>query len=497
LKKPSLPPQASKFVGLVSSKEVLPPINTNANQPFTSFGNSFSSSFLKRLPKEKRVRVISRVIPAPSTLIATSSTESSEKASFQTARDFDLSESISGFQEPTKSTVFLTPERRNLGKSRLPPASPEGRELKDALSADEQVQEIRSSINFAFDMLFSQEIEPRTLFTLNVKTPKIQFQKPAFHKIKNKNRLIEFIYEGFIEAKPESEMTLDEKLKLEEQLKSGTKIKSEKALVKLIQSENFKIVLNNCSNLQLSNLFCNLQLLVSRMEEEKHKLAIQNFCRMNLENFITDRLIYNEHTNGLYWNTHSLIQSMLARLYQDKPEGRNDGVNQALMRQSNPSDTIEKLQKFCLNRDATHLSVYHSYAILKTLIMRVINESTTHPLLSFLEPIKKAKTKEEFIKEVISLKDNNQKVFVLDLLSLLYASLNQVWLEYAMRSGKDIGDQQVKHDTTKNMLTGAHGIALLFCPGPDYSLDHSILIQLLLDYPTQFEVMKASLETVF
>jgi hypothetical protein len=47
------------------------------------------------------------------------------------------------------------------------------------------------------------------------------------------------------------------------------------------------------------------------------------------------------------------------------------------------------------------------------------------------------------------------------------------------------------------MLTGAHGIALLFCPGPDYSLDHSILIQLLLDYPTQFEVMKASLETVF
>ncbi|WP_213105055.1 hypothetical protein [Candidatus Protochlamydia amoebophila] len=398
---------------------------------------------------------------------------------------FDLPSSFWDSKLPPASTatktlietpIFSTPQKDKIkSKTKRPPSSPEkGTELKTVLRTEEdKVIEIQNSIDWSLGWLTSLKIDPTQSFQLKVKSTAIQTKD--YGKISK--QVLEF--------------------KKLEKPTDITVIKGK--FLKLIQSSNFsKFVLDQCSYDQLKNLYENLNIIKNYIDDSR--LIIPKLCQ-DLENRMIDKIIQKfASSDTLNFQLHRLISSMLSRLYplQGVPEGRSEGPSQRLMRQNNPSNTLDKLDEFFYqNIDPSSFTIFESYAILKRILMQISEPndegSQFKPIIAFFSDLRNATSKDAFINKVIEISDLTKRAFVIDLLSLLYGTLQQVWLpEEEEKLKKDVHNPDVQRNTANAMLTGGMIIASLFCPTHSYIVSHDILIDVLLDYPTQFKRLKAS-----
>ncbi|KIC72166.1 hypothetical protein DB44_CO00360 [Candidatus Protochlamydia amoebophila] len=398
---------------------------------------------------------------------------------------FDLPSSFWDSKLPSASTatktlietpIFSTPQKDKIkSKTKRPPSSPEkGIELKTVLKTEEdKVIEIQNSINWSLRWLTSLKIDPTQHFQLKVKSSAIQTKD--YGKISK--RVLEF--------------------KKLEKPTDITVIKGK--FLELIQSSNFsKSVLDQCSYDQLKNLYENLNIIKNHIDDSR--LIIPKLCQ-DLENRMIDKTIQKfASSDTLNFQLHRLISSMLSRLYplQGVPEGRSEGPSQRLMRQNNPSNTLDKLDEFFYQDvDPSSFTIFESYAILKRILMQISGpndkDSQFKHIIAIFSDLRDATSKDAFINKVIEISNLTKRAFVIDLLSLLYGTLQQVWLpEEEEKLKKDVHNPDVQRNTANAMLTGGMIIASLFCPTHSYIVSHDILIDVLLDYPTQFKRLKAS-----
>ncbi|WP_075883849.1 hypothetical protein [Candidatus Protochlamydia sp. W-9] len=388
----------------------------------------------------------------------------------------NLSSASTATKTLIETPIFSTPQKDKIkSKTKRPPSSPEkGTELKTVLKTEEdKIIEIQNSINWSLRWLTSLKIDPTQRFQLKVKSTAIQTKD--YGKISK--RVLEF--------------------KHLEKPTDITVIKGK--FLELIQSSNFsKSVLDQCSYDQLKNLYENLNIIKNHMDDSR--LIIPNLCQ-DLENRMIDKTIQKfASSDTLNFQLHRLISSMLSRLYplQGIPEGRSEGPSQRLMRQNNPSNTLDKLDEFFYqNIDPSSFTIFESYAILKRILMRISgpNDDDTQfkHLTAFFSDLRDAISKDAFINKVIEISDLTKRAFVIDLLSMLYGTLQQIWLpEEEEKLKKDVHNPDVQRNTANAMLTGGMIIASLFCPSHSYIVSHDILIDVLLDYPKQFKRLKAS-----
>lgn len=340
-------------------------------------------------------------------------------------------------------------------------------------------------------------------------TSDIEFNTPEKHSSKSTHSVFSWLTDRNINFDQPFELKYDEKkdvvhLKIvEKSFFSAAKTKIDPKFIVFLQKKLDEKAFDTFVFSPLYALRSNLQ----KMMEKgliKDKGTTLSSVEKRLTELITKWWIKEDYRKQkLSEDCRLLIQYVMSKHYLDEADKKSEGrTSERLMRQSNPPQTSQNLEKFHFHdKNFVNLSIYDHYAVLKTFLMNFPPEQE-----AIFAGCQQSDSKASLIEAIKAIPNPADRALAVDLVSLLWATLYKVWApEDGLNLDELNDDNREKFCKIANsMLIGGNAIASLLCPSQVTQIKmglqtfdtktpiHTHLIELILDYPLHFEELSKS-----